>query len=265
MSNVKNSLQMNPSLVLSLIVATVVIGSLMALYYLVVWPMAAAAQNALGSGAATNPWVIFKDVEQLSCLMLGFFCLFIIAYKAKEIGRQSQINTKREFNKFKAITNNTGLEALYTEINDDENENRGTAPMTVWSNCIKRFNNTGSVHDASEAMKDSIAMLEKQLEAGNNVIRYIIWAIPSIGFVGTVRGIGSALARAQEAVAGNIGGMVDMLGVAFNSTLVSLIISLVLMLALHILNNLQDKLVIDIQKMSEDTILNYMHLMKKAS
>ena len=77
------------------------------------------------------------------------------------------------------------------------------------------------------------------------MIRYITWAIPSIGFIGTVRGIGMALGRAHEAVGGNIAGVTENLGVAFNSTFVALVLSIVVMFFLHQLQLLQERLVLD--------------------
>ena len=79
------------------------------------------------------------------------------------------------------------------------------------------------------------------------MIRYLIWAIPSIGFIGTVRGIGEALSLADKALAGDIAGMTNSLGVAFNSTLVALLISIFLMFIFHQLQRLQDGQIVDIQ------------------
>jgi biopolymer transport protein ExbB/TolQ len=87
------------------------------------------------------------------------------------------------------------------------------------------------------------------------MIRYLIWAIPSIGFIGTVRGIGGALAQADQALAGDIGGMTNSLGLAFNSTFVALLISIVLMFLLHQLLRLQDGLVVDTQAYCEKFLL----------
>ena len=88
------------------------------------------------------------------------------------------------------------------------------------------------------------------------MIRYLIWAIPSIGFIGTVRGIGQALSQADQALAGNIAGMTNSLGIAFNSTLVALIISIFLMLLLHQLQRIQDGLIVDIRAYCETHIMN---------
>ena len=112
---------------------------------------------------------------------------------------------------------------------------------------------------AADAIHASVENIAAQLESGNNVIRYIIWAIPSIGFVGTVRGIGAALAQADAALDGDIAGMTASLGVAFNSTLVALFISLILMLLMHLLNGRQDTMVIRTQESCEHHLLSHLH------
>src|SRR5262245_65359898 len=53
-------------------------------------------------------------------------------------------------------------------------------------------------------------------------VRYTVWAIPAIGFVGTVRGIGAALQQAHQAVSGNINGVTEALGITFNATFTAL-------------------------------------------
>ena len=88
------------------------------------------------------------------------------------------------------------------------------------------------------------------------MIRYIIWAIPSIGFIGTVRGIGEALSQAHIAVEGDIAGMTASLGVAFNSTFVALVISILLMFFLHQLQLGQDRLVLDTRGYCDKNLLS---------
>ena len=87
------------------------------------------------------------------------------------------------------------------------------------------------------------------------MVRYIIWAIPSIGFIGTVRGIGEALGQAHKAVEGDILGVTLSLGVAFNSTFVALIISIFIMFLMHQLQLLQERLVLDSQRYCDVSLL----------
>ena len=91
------------------------------------------------------------------------------------------------------------------------------------------------------------------------MIRYIAWAIPSIGFIGTVRGIGDALGQAHMALEGNIFGVTRSLGVAFNSTLIALVLSIILMFMLHQLQLLQERYVLDTETYCEDQLTRHLH------
>jgi biopolymer transport protein ExbB/TolQ len=80
-------------------------------------------------------------------------------------------------------------------------------------------------------------MLESEsarLDSEQSMIRYIAWAIPALGFIGTVRGIGLALNEAHRAVEGDIAGVTENLGTAFNSTLIALLISIVVMFLVQV-------------------------------
>ena len=90
------------------------------------------------------------------------------------------------------------------------------------------------------------------------MIRYIAWAIPSIGFLGTVRGIGEALAQAHQAVEGNIAGVTQSLGIAFNSTFIALLISIVVMFVLHQLQQAQERVVLDTQTYLDRHLIRHM-------
>jgi biopolymer transport protein ExbB/TolQ len=88
----------------------------------------------------------------------------------------------------------------------------------------------------------------ERMESELSIIRYIAWAIPSVGFIGTVRGIGDALGQAHRAVEGDITGVTTGLGVAFNSTFIALVISIVLMFFVHQLQLMQERLVLDSER-----------------
>ncbi|MEE4599976.1 MAG: MotA/TolQ/ExbB proton channel family protein, partial [Desulfobacteraceae bacterium] len=90
-------------------------------------------------------------------------------------------------------------------------------------------------------------------------IRYIAWAIPSVGFIGTVRGIGQALGQAHKAIEGDIFDVTASLGVAFNSTLIALLISIVLMFLLHQLQSLQEHYVMDTEAYCEEKLTRHLH------
>jgi biopolymer transport protein ExbB/TolQ len=110
---------------------------------------------------------------------------------------------------------------------------------------LHRFGATGNIQDAA-ATAHAVGETESaRLDSELAVLRYIAWAIPSFGFIGTVRGIGEALGMAQRAVEGDISGVTRSLGTAFNSTLVALLVSIVLMFLLHWLQREQEAFVLD--------------------
>ena len=92
------------------------------------------------------------------------------------------------------------------------------------------------------------------------MVRYIAWAIPSIGFLGTVRGIGEALGQAYRAVEGDIAGVTASLGVAFNSTFIALVISIVLMFFMHQLQLIQERLVLDTHNYCDQRLLRHLQV-----
>ena len=100
----------------------------------------------------------------------------------------------------------------------------------------------------------------ERLDSELSMIRYIVWAIPSIGFIGTVRGIGEALGQAHKAVEGDIAGVTQSLGVAFNSTFIALLISIVLMFLLHQLQLQQERLVLESETYLDEHLIRHLQV-----
>lgn len=91
------------------------------------------------------------------------------------------------------------------------------------------------------------ASLNDRLQASLSMTRYLIWAIPTLGFVGTVVGIGASLERTTElqsvepltvAIAKNA--VSTSIGVAFDTTFVALVLSLLAMLFYHSVQGLEE-------------------------
>ena len=127
--------------------------------------------------------------------------------------------------------------------------------MQTLRSSLWRYSSTNNVQNLSDAIESNLEALAVRQDSENTMIRYLIWAIPSIGFIGTVRGIGQALSQADEALAGDISGMVDSLGLAFNSTLVALLISIFLMFLFHQLQRLQDSQIVETQSYCDKYLL----------
>ena len=231
-------------------------GAIHLMYVRVIRPRAEAAIEAarIAGVSAPRDWtVILKDWEQEICLVLLVFCAVQILRRMWSLASEQYLFGVDVLEK--ADEEASSLAAMLEELEKLPAEMSGTQLMGALRASLRRYRITGDVQNTSDAIRTSVDALGTRFEADNAMIRYIIWAIPSIGFVGTVRGIGQALSQADEALAGDIAGMTASLGIAFNSTFVALLASLVLMLLLHALQRAQDRRLVDIQAYCEEFLL----------
>lgn len=220
-----------------------------------------AALRAAGDPAAEEQsWaVILKDYEQETCLILSLWAVGLIFFKIKTAHTQRGLvhtdlvhvpegvrilpEDTREFSR--------KLEALPDALRDS------LLPRALRTT-LQRFASTRNVQDAAAAGREICRSEGDRLDAELSMIRYIAWAIPSIGFIGTVRGIGTALARADSAMKGDISPVTMSLGTAFNSTLIALMISIVLMFIIHQLQLVQERLVMDAEAYCDDNLIRHL-------
>ena len=194
-------------------------------------------------------YVVIKDYEQEACLVLMLWAFAILGYKGRAAWRQQKLLEQDLLqlpdNLPVGPEDTRGLigrlQALPAPLQDY------LLPRALLS-AVERFNATRNVQNVSTAARDLCDSEGERLESELSTIRYIAWAIPSVGFIGTVRGIGDALGQAHRAVEGDITGVTASLGVAFNSTFIALVISIVLMFFIHQLQLMQERLVLDSER-----------------
>ncbi len=209
--------------------------------------------NARAAGQSIpRDWVIIvKDWEQEICIVLMIYCVVQIILKLIDISREQFLFGIDLLDDTDVLSHS----AMLDELEELSGQFDKSQLLDTLKASLRRYRITGNVQNTSDAIQTSIDALALRLEAENTMIRYVIWAIPSIGFIGTVRGIGQALTQAEEALSGDITSMTESLGVAFNSTFVALVISIVLMLLLHSLQRAQDKRLVDIQSYCEEFLV----------
>ena len=117
---------------------------------------------------------------------------------------------------------------------------RTTAPEAMLPTLLRRlimeFRKSLSVDRVSSVMDSSLDLMLHQLDLRYTMLRYLVWIIPTLGFLGTVIGIADALAfvgSGQAPMDELLTPTTMKLGVAFYTTLLALIQSGVLMLGLN--------------------------------
>jgi biopolymer transport protein ExbB/TolQ len=116
-----------------------------------------------------------------------------------------------------------------------------------------------SGRDVSETVKTQAEVDLGRLVTSMATIHYLAWAIPALGFLGTVRGLAMSLHVAgddKSSIQGFIQLATTHLGVAFNCTLVALALSLVLMFLIHSVQRDEEALVIDCQQYCLEHLAN---------
>jgi biopolymer transport protein ExbB/TolQ len=206
-----------------------------------------------GQAVSRSLWVILQDGEQEVCFILMFYGIYLLGLGMFRLWSDNYLFDVDLLEE--ADAEHHSLSEILNDLSELEDKIKSTPLVQTLSASLRRYLITNNVQNASDAVTTSVDALAVRIEAGNSMIRYLIWAIPSIGFIGTVRGIGVALAKADDALAGDIVGMTSALGVAFNSTLVALFISIILMFLLHALQKMQDELLVKTQTYCEKTLL----------
>lgn len=103
---------------------------------------------------------------------------------------------------------------------------------------LERFRMRGDAQDVVEQLAGQAQLDANAVESSYTMVRVFIWAIPLLGFVGTVVGISAAVAGFSDTVAvavdldvmkQSIGTVTTGLGVAFDTTLLALVMSIAIM------------------------------------
>ncbi len=226
--------------------------------------LTAQAEAAAAGGAYVQDrslYVVLRDYEQEACFVLMFWSIAIMGYKARNALRERSLlgdDIVRVSEGMSVLPEDTREYTRAVQALPPESQNF-LLPRTLMC-ALQRFASTRNVQDVSEAVRNVCEAESDRLDSELSTVRYIAWAIPSIGFIGTVRGIGEALGQAYRAVEGDIAGVTTSLGVAFNSTFTALVISIIIMFLMHQLQLLQERLVLDTQTYCDQRLLRHLQV-----
>jgi biopolymer transport protein ExbB/TolQ len=238
-------------------------------YVSIVRPNADAELRAEAIAMKENPeyvskrsfFVIIRDYEQEACFILMLWATSIMAYKG--FGTHKERALLQE----DLVPVADGMKILPEDTREYARQIEALPATTKETllprallMALQRFDSTRNVQDVSQAAYDLCDSEADRLDSELSMIRYIAWAIPSIGFIGTVRGIGEALAQAHKAVEGDIAGVTQSLGVAFNSTFVALLLSIILMFMVHQLQLTQERFVLDSKTYCDRQLIRHMRV-----
>lgn len=137
----------------------------------------------------------------------------------------------------------------------------------VWL-ALEHLRQAQSVQEVRGAMSGQAAIDANLLDSSYSMLRFLVWVIPILGFIGTVTGIGIAVSRfadfipqvseiekAMDSLRTGLGQVTTGLGAAFNTTLVALILVAPLMLLTSWLRHSEERLLAEIDQYTNHELL----------
>lgn len=130
---------------------------------------------------------------------------------------------------------------------------------------LGKFAISKSAPDVAEVVRNQADVEMSRMVTGMSTVHYLAWAIPAVGFVGTVRGLGGAFGAEAADIAEFTRLAKDQLKIAFDCTLVALVLSLGLMYLVHTVQRAEESLVADAQQYCQEHLLLRLYSGESAS
>jgi biopolymer transport protein ExbB/TolQ len=128
---------------------------------------------------------------------------------------------------------------------------------------VTQFQTNRSVDQANALLTSSLELALHEIDLRYSMVRYVVWAIPTLGFIGTVVGISLALAFAGAVDLQDpnlLAELTKRLAVAFDTTLLALVMSAVLVLVQHVVQAYEERALNQAGQYCLDNLINRLYV-----
>ena len=170
---------------------------------------------------------IFQTLTFQDVMWFIFFAgLVQIYFRRKDIALIATYQSKDYLpQEFEVIIGEQELTEVIKRVRDDSSDKMGLLPYMILQIALQ-FRTNNSISITSDFLSKQLELFLHSVELRYNQLKYIIWLIPSLGFMGTVYGIGLAVSQLGEGSLDDpdlLTQMAGSLGIAFNTTLLALV------------------------------------------
>lgn len=185
-----------------------------------------------GTKAASFPWTM-----QNFMWFVFFFGLGDIyrRFEEYEISRQ-HFGLDYLALKEKRFLSYEDLDTIYNNAKMISEKNQAYLPRMI-KQVVEQLRTTRSLEQGIAVLNSFLDILAHQLDLRYGRIRYLVWLIPTLGFLGTVYGISATVALVGTADPEDpklLANMARELALAFDTTIISLLQSAILLFFIHI-------------------------------
>lgn len=109
---------------------------------------------------------------------------------------------------------------------------------------VTQYQGNKSIAHAHTLLDSCLDLYLHELDLGYHMIRYMVWLIPTLGFIGSVVGIGQALAVAGATKPDDpnlLSMTTSAMAIAFNGTFIALTLSAILVFIMHLAQSKEER------------------------
>ncbi len=235
---------------------------------------------ALASGAAfyaLGPWLLLRDTELFHlfcqrgwvpyvCVLLFFTAFWSLVLRLAWVRREYRafdLDLLPEEENY--VLDRHEASRILARIDRLTDSQKKMVLITRIRQALLRFNQLGTAEKLDDLLRYRAEADLAAQESSYSAAKFIIWAIPVLGFVGTVMGISSGVsafstliqtASSLSSLRNSLKGVTYGLGQAFETTMLALSLSLILMMILSIAQRREDKLLADIDDYCAENLLH---------
>jgi biopolymer transport protein ExbB/TolQ len=221
------------------------------------WQHYAGSEAVFGSQWTPERWArLLLGPEQAACYVCFLWGLLIFLSRFLEVRRQ-----RRSFS-LGFLPTDEGARILQEDARPLQRKADQIVARYgpfILANMVRQALAKYAVSRASEdvalTVKAQADVDQDRLVASMSTLNYLAWAIPAIGFFGTVRGLAGSLTLAGQG-GEQVRNATQHLTVAFDCTLVALALSVVAMFLIHVLQREEESLVIDCKQYCLEHLVN---------
>ena len=172
-----------------------------------------------------------------------------------------------------ALTPETAQDAL-RRLHSFVDDSRHFVLFNRIERALQNLRNLGNVSDVSEMLRAQAENDESHVESSYTLLQGIVWAIPILGFIGTVIGLSGAIGKfgavlnsgtSVESLKEGLAPVTSNLGIAFDTTFLALILAIVVQMLMTVLRKREELFLDECRDYAHENIISRLRLSAAAA
>jgi biopolymer transport protein ExbB/TolQ len=203
--------------------------------------------------AETAFGLIFLERGPTQHAVVVLFCwsLVILIFKWLKLGLQRRaLDVKVSPDEPGFVISPSTVDEVLRHVHEIADDPRNFMVLNRVEVALSNLRNLGRVGDVEEILRAQASQDESQVETSYALIQGFVWAIPVLGFIGTVLGLSQAIGSFTavlgssddvSAITGALGKVTAGLATAFDTTLVALVAALIVQLLMVMIKKSEEE------------------------